>query len=43
MSPDGPGTIARYYNGSSFNPLEELLNEEVKKVEKFIENHILKK
>ena len=43
MSPDGPGTIARYYNGSSFNPLEKLLNEEVKKVEKFIENHILKK
>ena len=39
-SPDGPGSIARYYNGSSFNPLEELLNEELSKVCKFIKKHI---
>ena len=42
-SPDGPGSIKRYYNGSPFKPLEELLKEELKKVLAFVEKHIPKK
>ena len=35
-SPDGPGSIKRYYNGTSFEPLEE----EEQRVCAFIEKHI---
>ena len=43
VSPTGPGSIKRYYNGSSFNPKEELVNEELTKFYAFVEKHIPKK
>jgi len=42
MSPDGPGSIARYYDGTPFKPLKELLIEELPKVLAFIDKHIKK-
>ena len=41
-SPDGNGSIKRYYDGSPFNPFEELLKEELQKVCAFMEKHIPK-
>lgn len=41
-SPEGPGTDARYFDGSPFKPLEELLKEELPKVVAFIEEHLEK-
>lgn len=42
-SPDGPGSIARYYDGTPFKPLKELLIEELPEVLAFIDKHITKK
>lgn len=41
--PDGPGSIARYYDGTPFKPLKELLIEELPEVLAFIDKHITKK
>ena len=38
-SPDGPGSIKRYYDGSPFKLLKELEKEEEKKVLAFLEKH----
>ncbi|NNF36631.1 MAG: hypothetical protein HKN68_21190, partial [Saprospiraceae bacterium] len=38
-SPDGPGTIARHYDGTPFKPLEELLMEELPRILAYIEKH----
>ena len=40
MSPDGPGGIKRYYNGSHFKPSKELHKEEEALVGAFIEKYI---
>jgi hypothetical protein len=39
-SPDGPGTVARYFDGTPFKPLEALLKEELPKVLAFIAKHL---
>lgn len=39
-SPDGPGTVARYFDGSPFEPIKELLEEELPKVLKFIKEEL---
>jgi hypothetical protein len=39
-SPDGPGTQARYFDGTPFNPIESLIEEEVDKIIKWIEKHL---
>ena len=38
--PEGPGTIARYYDGTEFHPIKELLLEELPKVKAFIAEYI---
>jgi hypothetical protein len=40
-SPDGEGVAARYYDGTSFNPLENLVDLEKEKIEKFLNKHFL--
>lgn len=40
-APDGPGTDARYFDGTPFKPLKELLVEELPRVTKFIAEHVL--
>ena len=40
MSPDGPGSVARYYDGTPFNPMKELLIEELPEILAFIKKHI---
>lgn len=40
-SPDGPGTEARYYDGTPFKALESLLDEEEGMIEKFLKKHHL--
>lgn len=39
-SPDGNGTVARYFDGSPFKPLEELLAEEMPRILAFIAKHL---
>jgi len=39
-SPDGPGTTARYFDGTPFNPLIAELEEEIKKIITWIENQV---
>ena len=39
-SPEGDGTDARYFDGTPFKPLKELLIEELPKIIKFIKDHL---
>jgi len=39
-SPDGPGTSARYFDGSPFKPAEALIDQEVKKIIAYIRKHL---
>ncbi len=39
-SPDGPGTIARYFDGTPFHPVEELIEQKVKEIFDWILNHL---
>jgi hypothetical protein len=39
-SPDGPGTSARYYDGSPFEPVEAAVEREIEKILEFIRNHL---
>ena len=39
-SPEGDGTDARYFDGTPFKPLKELLIEELPKIIRFIKDHI---
>ncbi|MCL6417708.1 hypothetical protein MIB92_18760 [Aestuariirhabdus sp. Z084] len=39
-SPDGPGTAARYFDGTPFKPLENILDIEVEKIEEFFKKHL---
>ncbi len=40
-SPEGPGTDARYFDGTPFKPLRELLLEELPRITKFISDQVL--
>ena len=40
QTPEGPGTVSRYYDGTQFHPLKELLAEELPKVKAFIAEYI---
>ena len=40
QTPEGPGTVARYYDGTQFHPIKELLAEELPKVKAFIAEYI---
>ncbi|MFN2622380.1 MAG: hypothetical protein ABR611_06000 [Chthoniobacterales bacterium] len=39
-SPDGPGTIARYFDGTPFDPVEELIQEKVLEIIRWIWDHL---
>lgn len=39
-SPDGPGTSARYYDGSPYKPVEAAIEREIEKILEFIEKHL---
>ncbi|MFT5266430.1 MAG: hypothetical protein ACI8YQ_005194 [Polaribacter sp.] len=39
-SPDGPGTDARYFDGTPFRPLKELLIEELPRIVDFVKEHL---
>ncbi|MGR6874821.1 hypothetical protein ACU6U9_21620 [Pseudomonas sp. HK3] len=39
-SPDGPGTAARYFDGTPFKPLENIVDVELEKIEHFIKKHL---
>jgi len=39
-SPEGPGTIARHFDGSPFKPLKELLDDELPRIVRFIKKHL---
>lgn len=39
-SPDGPGTVPRYLDGTPFKPLKELAEEELPKILAFLEKHL---
>lgn len=39
-SPDGPGTVPRYFDGTPFKPLKELAEEELPKILAFIAKHL---
>ena len=39
-TPEGPGTVAKYYDGTEFHPIKELLLEELPKVKAFIAEYI---
>lgn len=39
-SPDGPGTPARYFDGSLFKPLENGLEMEIEKIYEFLRKHL---
>ena len=39
-SPEGPGTVPRYFDGTPFKPLEELAKEELPKILAFIGEHL---
>ncbi|MFN0200944.1 MAG: hypothetical protein ACKVTZ_05460 [Bacteroidia bacterium] len=42
-SPEGPGTIARHFDGTPFKPLKEALVGEIPRIVAFIEKHLSKK
>ena len=39
-SPTGPGTEAKYFDGSPFKPVEELIEEEIKKILSYLEKNL---
>lgn len=39
-SPDGPGTIARYFDGSPFDPVEQLLEDKIKEIIHWLWEHL---
>ena len=39
-SPDGPSSPARYFDGTPFKPLENLLEQESQKIEDFLRKHV---
>jgi hypothetical protein len=39
-SPDGPGTIARYFDGSSFDPVEKLIEDKIKEIIHWLWEHL---
>ncbi len=39
-SPDGPGTSARFFDGSPFNPIEDAIERELEKILEFIKKHL---
>jgi hypothetical protein len=39
-APDGPGTVARYFDGSPFKPLKAFFDEELLKIGAFIKGHL---
>ena len=41
-SPDGEGTSARYFDGTPFKPLEELLKDELPRIIAYAEEHLVK-
>ena len=41
-SPEGEGTSARYFDGTPFKPLEELLKDELPKIIAYAEEHLVK-
>ena len=42
-SPEGPGTVARHFDGTPFEPIKELLKDELPKVIHFAEKYALEK
>ncbi|MFT6448059.1 MAG: hypothetical protein ACJAW8_000402 [Oleispira sp.] len=40
-SPDGEGTTARYFDGTPFNPIENIEEIELEKIERFLKKHLL--
>ena len=40
-SPEGPGTVARYFDGSEFKPLKELIIKELPKIVSFMKEHLI--
>ena len=36
----GPGTIARYFDGTPFDPVEELIEEKIAELIKWIADHL---
>jgi hypothetical protein len=39
-SPDGPGTIARYFDGSPFDPVEQLIEDKIKEIIHWLWEHL---
>ena len=39
-SPEGPGTDARFFDGTPFEPIKDLIKEEMPKIIKFIKDHL---
>ena len=39
-SPDGPGTIARYFDGSPFDPVEQLIEDKIKEIMHWLWEHL---
>lgn len=39
-SPDGPGTSAKYFDGTPFKPLENIADVELEKIKHFIKKHL---
>jgi hypothetical protein len=40
-SPDGKDTTAKYFDGIPFNPIENIEEIELKKIESFLKKHLL--
>ena len=39
-SPDGPGTIARYFDGTPFSPVEQFLKDKIKEIIQWLSEHL---
>jgi hypothetical protein len=39
-SPTGPGTVAKYFDGTPFNPIKELIDEKIKEIIDWILHHL---
>ena len=39
-SPTGPGTKARYFDGTPFKPIENVIDEEIDKVLAYLKKHL---
>lgn len=39
-SPDGPGTSARYFDGTPFSPAQEIIDEEINKIINYLKKHL---